>query len=74
MKFILGIKDGMTQVFDETGVAHPATVLRVEPAVITQVKTKESDGYDAVQVASGEQKEHRLGKAIKGHLGCIYAR
>ncbi len=69
MKFILGIKDGMTQVFDETGVAHPATVLRVEPAVITQVKTKESDGYDAVQVASGEQKEHRLGKAIKGHLG-----
>lgn len=72
MKFILGLKDGMTQVFDETGVAHPATILRVEPSVITQVKTKESDGYDAVQVASGEQKEHRVGKALKGHLGNAY--
>lgn len=72
MKFILGIKDSMTQVFDENGVAHPATILRVEPSVVTQVKTKESDGYDAVQVASVEQKEHRVGKATKGHLGAAY--
>jgi large subunit ribosomal protein L3 len=72
MKFILGIKDSMTQVFDDNGVAHPATILRVEPSVITQVKTKESDGYDAVQVASIEQKEHRVGKATKGHFGKAY--
>lgn len=69
MKFILGTKDGMTQVFDETGVVHPATILRVSPAVVTQVKTKDSDGYEAVQVAAGEQKEHRLNKAQLGHLG-----
>jgi len=72
MKFILGIKDVMTQVFDEAGVAHPATVLRVEPSVVTQVKTKDSDGYDAVQVASFEQKEHRVTKAQKHHLGKAY--
>jgi len=69
MKFILGTKDGMTQVFDEDGVAHPATVLRVPKAIVTAVKTGEKDGYDAVQVAAGEQKEHRVGKATKGQLG-----
>jgi len=69
MKFILGTKEGMTQVFDADGVCHPATILRVEPATVTQVKTQEADGYTAVQVASGEQKEHRVGKAQKGHLG-----
>lgn len=73
MKFILGTKDGMTQVFDETGAAHPATVLRVDPMTITQIKTGETDGYDAVQVASGEQKEARLTKAEKGHLGGNFA-
>jgi len=69
MKFILGTKDGMTQVFDENGVCHPATVLKVSPMTITSVKTVEKDGYDAVQVAAGEQKEHRLGKAELGHQG-----
>lgn len=69
MKFILGTKDGMTQVFDSEGVAHPATVLRVDPMVITSLKTADQDGYEAVQVASGEQKEHRLGKAELGHQG-----
>ena len=69
MKFILGTKDGMTQVFDENGVAHPATVLRVEPMTVTALKTSEKDGYEAVQVASGEQKSERLGKADLGHQG-----
>jgi len=69
MKFILGTKDGMTQVFDENGVCHPATVLKVSPLTITAIKTFETDGYDAVQVAGGEQKEHRLGKAELGHQG-----
>ncbi len=68
MKFILGTKEGMTQVFDANGVCTPATVLRVVPASITQVKNKDTDGYSAVQIASGAQKEHRVGKAQKGHL------
>jgi large subunit ribosomal protein L3 len=69
MKFILGTKEGMTQVFDANGVCHGATVLRVVPATVTQVKNKETDGYSAVQIASGAQKEHRVNKAQKGHLG-----
>lgn len=55
--------------FDANGVCHPATVLRVSPATITQVKTDEKDGYTAVQIAAGEQKEHRVNKAQKGHTG-----
>ena len=73
MKFILGTKDGMTQVFDADGVCHPATVLRVEPTVVTQLKTTEADGYQAVQVATGSQKEHRVNKAEMGHLGTAFA-
>lgn len=69
MKFILGTKEKMTQVFDQEGVAHAATILRVDPAVVSQVKTSEKDGYDGVQIAAGEQKEHRATKAEKGHLG-----
>tara|TARA_B100000745_G_scaffold279649_1_gene211291 strand:+ start:586 stop:1197 length:612 start_codon:yes stop_codon:yes gene_type:complete len=65
MKFILGTKEGMTQVFDADGTCHGATVLRVTPATITQVKTAEADGYDAVQVATREQKEQRVNKAQK---------
>ena len=72
MKFILGTKDRMTQVFYEDGVAHPATMLRVEPAVVTQVKNAETDGYEAVQIATGAQKEYRISKALKGHLGGAY--
>lgn len=69
MKFILGQKAGMTQVFDENGVCHAATILKVAPAKVSQVKTVEKDGYAAVQVASGVQKDHRLTKAEKGHFG-----
>lgn len=69
MKFILGTKEGMTQVFDAKGVCHGATILRVVPATITKVKSKDTDGYSAVQLASFPQKEHRVSKAQKGQHG-----
>lgn len=59
----------MTQVFDATGTAHPATILRVAPAKVTQVKNVEKDGYEAIQIASGAQKKQRMTKAELGHLG-----
>ena len=69
MKFIVGTKTGMTQVFDAEGVCRAATVLKVTPATVSQVKTSEKDGYAAVQLAFGKQKEHRVNKANKGHRG-----
>lgn len=69
MKFIVGTKTGMTQVFDAEGTCRAATVLKVAPATISQVKTVEKDGYAAVQLATGTQKEHRVSKAHKGHFG-----
>lgn len=68
MKFIIGTKDRMTQVFDANGVCHPATILRVEAATITKVKTAAADGYDAVQLATGSQKSHRIAKAQQGQF------
>ncbi len=69
MKFILGTKDRMTQVFDKNGVVHPATVLRVSPLTVTQVKTSEKDGYEALQVAGGSKKAANISKALRGHFG-----
>ena len=68
MKFLLGTKQHMTQVFDDKGLVRAGTVLSVGPMAVTQVKTKEIDGYDALQFGAGEQKERRLSKAVKGHL------
>ena len=68
MKFILGRKLNMTQIFDNEGVVHPTTLVEVSPIVVTQVKTKETDGYNAVQVASGVKKAERINKAMKGHM------
>lgn len=59
----------MTQCYDDAGVCHPATVLRVSPLLVTQIKDAAKDGYVAVQVAAGDQKEHRVAKAQKGHVG-----
>ncbi len=67
MKFILGTKVGMTQVFDAEGVCRPATILKVEPTTVTQVKTAAKDGYTAVQIATGTASEQRLTKAEQGH-------
>ncbi|MCB9420801.1 MAG: 50S ribosomal protein L3 [Ardenticatenaceae bacterium] len=71
MKGLLGIKVGMTQVFDEQGVVTPVTVIKAGPCYVTQVKTKNTDGYEAVQVGFEEIKEKRLSKGQKGHLGLV---
>ena len=65
LRGMIGKKLGMTQVFDETGLAHPVTVLEVGPCVVTQVKTPERDGYSAVQLGFGLDK--RLNKPERGH-------
>ena len=71
MKGIVGIKLGMTQVFDEDGVVTPVTIVQAGPCYVTQVKTQSSDGYDAVQVGFGAVKESRLTKGELGHLGLV---
>ncbi len=68
MQGLLGIKRGMTQVYDEDGRRIAVTVLEAGPCVVTQVKNTETDGYTAVQVAFSEQKAHRLTKPRLGHL------
>jgi large subunit ribosomal protein L3 len=65
-KGIYGKKLGMTQVFVESGAALPVTVVEVEPCVIIRKKTVETDGYNALQVATGEVKEKSLNKPFKG--------
>ena len=67
MKYALGKKIGMTQIFTEEGTQVPVTVVAVEPQVVVQRKTKEVDGYDAIQVATGSVKEKRVNKPVKGH-------
>ncbi|MAF59382.1 MAG: 50S ribosomal protein L3 [Candidatus Pacebacteria bacterium] len=68
MKFILGTKQYMTQVFDEEGRVHPVTVLDAGPMVVTQIKDDEKDGYSAVQVGYGDRNEKNINKPLKGHL------
>ena len=68
MKGILGRKIGMTQVFATNGKLVPVTVIEVEPNVVSQIKTKENDGYDAIQLAAIEKKESRSNKPETGHL------
>lgn len=65
---ILGTKLGMTQIFDETGVAIPVTVVQAGPCTVTQVKTKQTDGYTAVQVGYGEVTAKALNRPELGHL------
>lgn len=57
----------MTTVFTGDGRAHAATIIMVEPTVVTQIKTPEADGYAAVQIGTGDTKEHRVNKAQLGH-------
>lgn len=68
MKSILGKKIGMTQIFTEDGVVIPVTVVEAGPVVVTQKKSVESDGYNAIQIGYGEVKEHRVNKPLKGHF------
>jgi len=68
MKFILGTKEEMTQIFDKEGVVHPVTIINAGPITITQIKESEKDGYDSVQVGYGERKEKNINKPLKGHF------
>ena len=65
---ILGTKLGMTQIFDETGKAIPVTVIQAGPCQVTQVKTKPTDGYNAIQIGYEEVKPKALNKPKLGHL------
>ena len=66
MKALLGTKIGMTQIISEDGRAVPVTLIQAGPVTVTQVKTVETDGYNAVQIAYGEGKN--LSKAVAGHV------
>ena len=65
---IVGVKRGMTRVFNEEGVSVPVTVIEAAPNRVTQRKTVETDGYDAVQVTTGEVKPSQINKAAAGHF------
>jgi large subunit ribosomal protein L3 len=68
MKILLGTKEKMTQIFGEDGKVYPVTVVNAGPAFVTQIKTKEKDGYEAVQIGFGEKKAKNISKALKGHM------
>jgi len=68
MKFTLGTKQNMTQIFDKDGKVHPVTILLGGDLTVTQVKTKENEGYNAVQVGFGQKREKNINKPLKGHL------
>jgi large subunit ribosomal protein L3 len=65
---ILGTKLGMTQIFDESGLAIPVTIIKAGPCRVTQIKTLETDGYNAVQIGYSEVQSKLLTKARLGHL------
>jgi len=73
MKFILAKKQNMAQVFDENGKAIPVTLVSAGPITVTQIKTKESDGYEAAQVGFGERKLKNVKKPqrAKGPFACL---
>lgn len=68
MKALLGKKVGMTQIFTEEGIVIPVTVIEAGPGTVTQIKTKDTDGYEAVQIGYEETKPHRVNKPMKGHF------
>ena len=68
MQTLIGKKIGMTRVYDADGVQVPVTVVQVGPCTVVQRKSKDADGYEAVQLGFGEQKEARLGKPLQGHF------
>jgi large subunit ribosomal protein L3 len=69
MAMLLGKKIGMTRVYDESGNLVPATVMHVGPCVVTQVKTIETDGYNAIQIGYQDTKPSRQTKPLVGHCG-----
>ena len=67
-KALIGKKLGMTQIFDEQGKVIPVTVIEAGPCVVAQVKTVETDGYNAIQLGFGDVKESKINKPEKGHF------
>lgn len=68
MKAIIGKKIGMTQIFDEKGSVIPVTAIQAGPCVVSQVKTVETDGYNAIQLGFGDVKDKHINKPEKGHF------
>ncbi len=68
MSGIIGKKIGMTSIYDADGKNIPCTVIEAGPCVVTQVKTKENDGYDAIQIAFDDKTDKHTTKALKGHF------
>ncbi len=68
MTGLIGKKVGMTNIFDERGNNVPITVVEIDPCVITQIKSMDVDGYDAIQVANVDKREKLVSKALKGHF------
>jgi large subunit ribosomal protein L3 len=68
MSGIIGKKIGMTAIFDEAGKNIPCTVIEAGPCLVTQVKTKATDGYEAIQIAYDDKKDKHTTKALKGHF------
>ncbi|MFO7873488.1 MAG: 50S ribosomal protein L3 [Bacteroidales bacterium] len=68
MSGIIGKKIGMTSIFDASGKNVPCTVIEAGPCVVTQIKTKESDGYNAIQLAYEDQREKLTSKPLRGHF------
>ena len=68
MRGLLGKKIGMTRIFDIDGNAVSVTILQAGPCTVTQLKTIDNDGYDAIQVGYGERKQKHLSKPLKGHF------
>lgn len=66
-KGIIGRKVGMTQIFDEKGMVIPVTVIEAGPCIVAQVKTVETDGYNAVQLGFGDVKLKKVNKPVQGH-------
>ncbi len=71
MSGILGKKIGMTSIYDENGKNIPCTVIEAGPCVVTQVRTMENDGYEAIQLAFDDKKEKNTTKALKGHFAKV---
>ena len=68
MSGLIGKKIGMTSVFGANGKYIPCTIIEAGPCVVTQVKTKETDGYEALQLSFDEKKEKHTSEAMKGHF------
>ena len=68
MPGLIGKKIGMTSIFSEEGKNIPCTILEAGPCKVTQIKTKEVDGYNAIQLGYSEQSENRVSKALMGHF------